>query len=138
MSKNRKFLLTSSILGALSIILGAFGAHALKARLDPDQLLVFETGVRYQMYHALVLLGLAVLSEKLSSKYINYAFWCFVIGTIFFSGSIYLLSTRSILGLQGFTKILGPITPLGGLLLIIGWILIFISALTSKEISKNL
>ena len=138
MSMNRKFFIAASMLGALSVIFGAFGAHALKARLEPDQLLVFETGVRYQMCHAIVLLVLSVLSEKFSSKYINYAFWCFVIGILFFSGSIYLLSTRTILGIEGFTKILGPITPLGGLLLISGWGLIFISALTSGKMPKDL
>ncbi len=130
---DKKFLSSAAILGALSVIFGAFGAHALKARLEPDQLQIFETGVRYQMYTALAMLGLAGFSEKLSCKYLNYTFWCFLVGISFFSGSIYLLSMRTILGIENLTSILGPITPMGGLLLILGWVFIFISTFKLKS-----
>jgi uncharacterized membrane protein YgdD (TMEM256/DUF423 family) len=131
---SKKLLSTASVLGATSIILGAFGAHYLKARLTSDQLQTFETGVRYHIYHALALLALAFASEKLSSKFLNYAFWCFVPGICLFSGSIYLLSTKTLVDIEGWSKFLGPITPFGGLLLISGWIFIFIAAISSKSL----
>lgn len=130
---NRKFLSAAAVLGGLSVVFGAFGAHYLKAKLDGDQLQTFETGVRYQMYHALALLLLSAVSEKLSSKYLNYIFWCFLVGVLFFSGSIYLLACKNLLGIESIAKVLGPITPLGGLLFILGWIFIFVSSLGFKS-----
>jgi uncharacterized membrane protein YgdD (TMEM256/DUF423 family) len=78
------------------------------------------------------MLGLAFLSEKSPSKYLTYTFWCFLIGILLFSGSIYLLSTKTLLGIESVAKILGPITPLGGILLISGWIFILLTAMASK------
>jgi uncharacterized membrane protein YgdD (TMEM256/DUF423 family) len=112
---------------------GAFGAHYLKSKLSVEQLQTFEVGVRYQMYHALAMLALAILSERNTSKYHNYTYWCFLIGILLFSGSIYLLSTKTLFGLESFSKVLGPVTPLGGLLLISGWLFIFIAGFGSKS-----
>jgi len=98
----------------LAVALGAFGAHALKARLSPDMLAIFETGVRYQVYHALALLLLAALHGP--SK----AAWCFTAGIALFSGSLYLLA------LTGVRK-WGAVTPIGGILFLAGWLIILFS-----------
>lgn len=117
---NRCFLITAAALICLSIVLGAFGAHALKAVLNPEQLQSFETGVRYQMYSGLALLVLGFNSSDLKLKSF---YWLNLIGIFLFSGSIYLLAIQSQLGLS--LRFLGPITPIGGTLIIISW-LVFI------------
>ena len=109
--------------GGFAVILGAMGAHWLKTKLDSSQLESFKTGVLYQLLHAIVLLVLAFQADKLAGNLYNSAVICFVLGVFFFSGSIYFLSTKDLLELQNI-RWLGPITPLGGLLLIIGWILL--------------
>ncbi|MEO2072815.1 MAG: DUF423 domain-containing protein [Zunongwangia sp.] len=119
----RKFLVAGGIFGLLGVILGAFGAHGLKNVLDADTLTSFETGVRYQIYHALLLIGLANFT-KLQN---NLLFWFFTIGSIFFSGSIYLLSLDELAGLD-FSSI-ALVTPLGGALLIVGWTLLIFKSL---------
>lgn len=112
----RLFLAIASILGALSVAGGAFGAHALKGKLTESALASFETGVRYQMYHAIALLVVALLIAQYPEvKSLSVTGWCFVAGTILFSGSLYGLTLGGI-------KALGPVTPLGGLAFIIGWI----------------
>lgn len=122
----RKIFLQVGILFCLfGVILGAFGAHLLKQHLSPEHLTTFETGVRYQFYHGFALLLLSVLLYKRKTKIMLYAGWFFIVGTLFFSGSIYLLATQEITKIS--TSILGPITPLGGLLLITGWTLLLIS-----------
>lgn len=126
---NRKLLLMGSFLGATSVILGAFGAHALKEALQPEQLVSFETGVRYQMYHALFLLFVAS-SERISEKTKSYLLNMVTIGVILFSGSIYLLSTQTLSGIS--FSFLGPVTPIGGLLLIISWFWLFFAVLKAK------
>jgi uncharacterized membrane protein YgdD (TMEM256/DUF423 family) len=114
---------TGALFGMLSVIFGAFGAHALKKILSNEQLHSFEVGVKYQMYHAIVLLVLGFNSENLT-----YAiYWCFTIGIILFSFSIYGLILSDAKGKK--LRFLGPITPLGGLLLVIGWLLLLISVL---------
>lgn len=123
---------TATILGLLSIILGAFGAHALKEVLTAEQLVSFETGVRYQMYHALFLLFVGTTSF-LSAKQKKNVFWLTLIGILFFSGSIYLLATQSLSGIS--FKFLGPITPIGGLFLIIAWIVLFLSIIRQKTVN---
>lgn len=121
----QKFILLSgSALAGLSVILGAFGAHALKAKLNPEQLQVFHTGVSYQFYHSLALVLLGALMMKMQSPYAGYAGIAFMVGILFFSGSLYLLSTASITGMESLKPVLGPITPLGGLSFIIGWSLL--------------
>lgn len=114
----RKITSYGLILGAAAIILGAFGAHALKKVLTVDELNTFETGVKYQMYHALFLLFLgmtALVDDKVKKK----IFQLVVVGIIFFSGSIYFLATKTITGID-FSP-LGIITPIGGTLLIAAW-----------------
>lgn len=118
---NKKIIITALVLGVLSIILGAFGAHALKKVLTTDQLVSFETGVRYQMYHAffLLFLGLTTIVEEEKKKVIYYLV---LTGVLFFSGSIYLLSTKEITSVD--ISSIGFITPIGGLLLIVAWLLL--------------
>ncbi len=116
-------LISGCLLAALGVIFGAFGAHALAERLTPDSLESYETAVRYQFYHAFALLICGLLTLKLDFNIIKIPAYLFVVGTILFSGSIYLLSTRSLTGITQ-TKILGPITPIGGTLLIIAWFLL--------------
>lgn len=121
---SKTILLTASALLALAVILGAFGAHALKARLSPDMIQVYKTGVEYHFYHAIGLLLIGVLSFHLKSGLINWVAICLFAGVLLFSGSLYLLSVTGI-------KWLGAITPIGGVSFIIGWILLFISFLNS-------
>jgi uncharacterized membrane protein YgdD (TMEM256/DUF423 family) len=112
---DRTFLLIGAVLGFVGVAAGAFGAHALRARLSPEMLSVFETGVRYQMYHALaVLLVAAAIGHVGSARLLVISGWSFALGVVLFSGSLYAL-TLSGLGT------LGAITPLGGLLFLIGW-----------------
>jgi uncharacterized membrane protein YgdD (TMEM256/DUF423 family) len=126
---DKKILLVAVFLGVTAIILGAFGAHALKKVLSEAQLQSFEVGVRYQMYHALFLLFMGVFTF-LSEKDRLVIFWLTILGVLFFSGSIYLLATNGITNLK--TKFLGPITPIGGLLLISAWSYLFYSILSKK------
>jgi uncharacterized membrane protein YgdD (TMEM256/DUF423 family) len=120
---NRSLIKMAAILGALAVALGAFGAHGLKKILTPEQLSIFETGVRYQAYHVFALLATAILSQYLAGKYLLWAGRLFVAGIIIFSGSLYLLA---ILPVQ--YNWLGAITPLGGICFIAGWICLFIAA----------
>ena len=119
-------LLFASILGALAVVFGAFGAHALKKLLNSEQLKSFETGVKYQMYHAIVLLliGFNFNLETTSEKYMVYSF---IAGILLFSFSIYGLVISSAKNKKW--RFLGPITPLGGLLLVCGWCLLFYNIL---------
>ena len=119
-------LLFASILGALAVVFGAFGAHALKKLLNSEQLKSFETGVKYQMYHAIVLLliGFNFNLETTSEKYMVY---CFIAGILLFSFSIYGLVISAAKNKK--IRFLGPITPLGGLLLVCGWCLLFYNIL---------
>ncbi len=121
---SKSILTTAGILGGIAVILGALGAHALKDLLSEAQVSSFNTAVRYQMWHAIALLALALLVDKV--KGIKGIFWSWLSGVILFSGSIYLLNLDELMGLDlGF---LGPITPLGGLGMILGWILLIIGA----------
>jgi uncharacterized membrane protein YgdD (TMEM256/DUF423 family) len=115
---DKKIISTGAILGMIAIILGAFGAHALKKVLTIEELSTFETGVKYQMYHALFLLFIGVMTG-LSQKAKKIIYNLVVLGIIFFSGSIYLLATNSLTSFD--FKIIGFVTPIGGLLLISSW-----------------
>jgi uncharacterized membrane protein YgdD (TMEM256/DUF423 family) len=126
---DKKILLTAAVFGITDIILGAFGAHALKKVLTETQLQSFEVGVRYQMYHALFLLLIGTFTF-LNEKERLIIFWLTIFGVIFFSGSIYLLATNGITNLK--TKFLGPITPFGGLLLISAWSYLFYAIFSKK------
>ena len=116
---NKKILLVASLLGAVTIALGALGAHGLKSLVDPASVGVFETGVKYQMYHVLALLALS-FSKCFPVKVLLTVFRFFVGGILFFSGSLYLLALQELVPFS--LKFLGPITPLGGLLFIAGWL----------------
>ena len=120
----KTILISGALLAALAVVLGAFGAHALREKMPVDQLQVFETGVRYQFYHALAMLLTGILVLLLPHPAIQRAGLFFLIGILLFSGSIYLLSTRELLGIAGWKSVLGPLTPLGGLSFIVGWILL--------------
>lgn len=109
-----------TIFGLLAVIFGAFGAHALKKKFTPDQQQSFEVGVRYQMYHAIVLVVIGLHGEFSTATT-----WLFVAGIILFSFSIYGLCLTSALGRKW--RFLGPITPLGGLLLVAGWLMLLLS-----------
>jgi uncharacterized membrane protein YgdD (TMEM256/DUF423 family) len=115
---NNKIITTAAFFGMTAIILGAFGAHALKKVLNVDQLATFETGVKYQMYHALFLLFIG-LNAQIADKVKKIILILTILGVIFFSGSIYLLATDS---LNSFNfKVIGFVTPIGGLFLIGSW-----------------
>lgn len=118
----KQFIVSGSILAMLAVALGAFGAHGLEDRLDAHMLSVFETGVRYHMYHALGLLVIAALAARLpQSRSLLWAGRLLILGIVIFSGSLYALS------LTGFTR-LGMITPIGGVLFIAGWFMVAKSA----------
>ena len=122
-------LIIAAIYGMLSVILGAFGAHALKDILTPEKLISFETGVRYQMYHAIVLLAIG-LTQPFVSPLEKWAAICMIVGVVLFSFSIYFLSFAGHWGIN--LRFLGPITPLGGLFLIAGWLLLIIFFIKNK------
>ena len=126
----RKITSSGVILGMTAIILGAFGAHALKKVLTAEELVTFETGVKYQMYHALFLLFIGTFSF-LDEKERTVIFYLTLVGVLFFSGSIYFLATSTITHLK--TKFLGPITPIGGVFLVSAWGYLFYSILTKKQ-----
>jgi uncharacterized membrane protein YgdD (TMEM256/DUF423 family) len=111
---DRTFLFVGALAGFLGVGFGAFGAHALRGRLSPEMLAVFETGVRYQMYHALALLLTSVLAARMTGWLVTAAGWSFTVGIVLFSGSLYALA------LSGVT-VLGAVTPIGGLAFLLGW-----------------
>ncbi len=127
---NKKIVITGVVLIVVAIVLGAFAAHALKEVLDANQLTSFETGVRYQMYHGLGLLLIGLSAEKFSFS-LTWIFGLMLFGVVLFSGSIYLLATQDVLGLS--FRFLGPITPLGGVLLICAWSVLLIQLIKSKK-----
>ena len=128
----QKLKIFGTFFGMTAVIIGAFGTHALGEQLDLDQLRSFETGVKYQMYHALLMIILG-FNIKAKSKFLNLIFYMLVIGIVLFSGSIYGLATNSLTSFD-FTKI-ALITPIGGSLLILSWLLILVSFMMNN--SKN-
>lgn len=119
---NKKLVTTAAILGIIAIVLGAFGAHALKKVLSIEELATFETGVRYQMYHALFLLCVgSVLSISEKAKKTIHSL--VIAGVVLFSGSIYLLATNNLTSFN--FKVIGFVTPIGGALLIAAWAVLF-------------
>lgn len=129
---DKKTISTAAILGMIAIILGAFGAHALKKVLNIEQLATFETGVRYQMYHALFLLFIGLI-PSLTSKSKNTIYNLVLSGVLLFSGSIYLLATNDLTSFD--FRIIGFVTPIGGFLLIAAWAVLFYNIL--KKSDKN-
>ncbi len=121
----KTFLQIGSLFALLAVVLGAFGAHGLEAQLSPERLDTFETGVRYHFYHSFALLATALIGQYFSHKLIRTAGWLFAVGILLFSGSIYLLACRDILGIESWIW-LGPITPIGGTFFIVGWALLMV------------
>jgi uncharacterized membrane protein YgdD (TMEM256/DUF423 family) len=122
---NRNFLSIAALLGALSVALGAFAAHKLKEIVGPETVAVFETGVRYQFYHVFALLLVALLSDKISNKWMVWAGNCFITGIILFSGSLYALTALKIAD-NNHLKLVGIATPIGGLFFIAGWLFLWV------------
>ncbi|MBI1780409.1 MAG: DUF423 domain-containing protein [Sphingobacteriales bacterium] len=127
---HKTYLKLAAIIGALSVALGAFGAHALKEKLPVDALAVYETAIRYQFYHVFALLTVGVLYKGFPNKWINNAGKLFITGIILFCGSLYLLTALKGMGKENLNWI-GAITPFGGLSFILGWVSLVIG------ISKN-
>ena len=127
---DKRILSTGIILGMTAVILGAFGAHALKKVLSIEQLATFETGVRYQMYHALFILAVGIMKD-ISQKAKKTIFFLVLFGVILFSGSIYLLATNDLTTFD--FKIIGFVTPIGGLLLILAWGVLLATILNKKS-----
>ena len=111
---DRLFALIGAFMALLAVALGAFGAHGLRARVSPEDLAIFETGVRYQMYHALALFAVAWAASRWPGTVIHAAGWMFLVGVLIFSGTLYVLV------LSGY-RWLGAITPVGGVALVVGW-----------------
>ena len=130
-SPSKQFI-TIGISGAVAVGLGALGAHALKNQLPgglitPDQLNGFDTAVKYQMYHTLAMFMVMLLKSSVNSKLLKAAYLLFFWGIILFSGSLYFLCTRNLMGMESL-KVLGPVTPIGGLLFVAGWLCLAASA----------
>ena len=119
---DKTFLLVGSLAAFLAVALGAFGAHGLRGRLSPEMLAVFETGVRYHMYHALALLLTGLILARMDGWLIHAAGWAFAIGIVLFSGSLYLLAVT------GRTTF-GAITPIGGVAFLVGWACLIVAGL---------
>lgn len=126
------FGIIASVYGMLAVVLGAFGAHALKTKLDLHQHQIYDKAVHYQFFHVAALLAVFVLSKFFPSKSLSISGWCFSFGILFFSGSLYLLATLHLTNLQSIMPIIGPITPIGGLLFILGWLFLLLSIVKIK------
>ncbi len=117
MNNARFFLIAGAVLGFVAVALGAFGAHALKGRLSPEGLARFETAVRYQFYHVFALLAVSLMSRAWPELNFAPSGWAFLAGVVIFSGTLYLIDLTGI-------RMFGAVTPVGGVLLLIGWILL--------------
>jgi uncharacterized membrane protein YgdD (TMEM256/DUF423 family) len=122
------FLIVGTVLAGLSVALGAFGAHGLKKVVSPESVATYQTGVHYQMYHALAIILVAILAERFLNSYIHYAGFFFLAGVVFFSGSLYLIVSMHAMS-KAVPTLLGLLTPIGGMLMIIGWVLLLIGIL---------
>lgn len=129
---NRSFLSVAAFLGALSVALGAFAAHKLRTMTSPETVAIFETGVRYQFYHVFALLFVGFLSQKVNNRWIVWAGNCFIMGIIFFCGSLYILTALTIAESQ-HRMLAGIATPIGGIFFIAGWIFLYIGVLQRDD-----
>lgn len=127
---NKQIIITASFFGMLAVIAGAFGAHGLKAVLSQQQMEVWHTAVQYHFYHVFALLFLSTFA-RFKSGLIMASYYLFTVGIILFSGSLYLLACRDILG-WGWIPAMGPVTPLGGVLFIAGWVTLALAAYRNK------
>ena len=129
---HKNFFIIAAFFAGLAVVLGAFGAHGLEKITSDEKILHgFQTGVQYQMYHALALLLIAITFENFQPKWIKWAGNCFITGIILFSGSLYLLSFLKIQE-SSAVKFVGPVTPLGGIFFILGWLFLLIAAMEKK------
>ena len=122
---DRFFIIIGSLSGGIGVAAGAFGAHALRARLEPRMLEVFETGARYQMYHAMAMLAAAWIVTRYPGAFANASGWLFLVGTLLFSGSLYAMALTGV-------RVLGAVTPLGGVCFIAGWACLALAALRHR------
>ena len=129
---NRSLLIICGVLGMLAVGLGAFGAHGLKSVLPAEKLTTYTTGITYHFYHTIALLAIVLISLIHPSKWFKRAALFFIIGIFLFSGSLYLLATREIIGLTNY-RWLGPITPIGGVFFILGWMSLSIGGYVNFE-----
>ena len=123
-----------AVLLLIAVAAGAFGAHGLRERLTPEALAQWHTAVEYQFYHGLGILLLAALSDRLGKGAVRWSCRLFLVGIVLFSGSILLLSTRDLTGFHAIGSFVGPITPIGGLLLMGGWATMLISAVRGPDV----
>ena len=128
---HKNFLSVGALSGAIAVALGAFGAHGLKKIVSPADVAVFQTGVQYQMYHTLALLLVALVYDRLPDKWIMWAGYLFSVGIIFFSGSLYLITALNAAG-RTVPVLIGAITPVGGLLFILGWLCLLIGVFKKR------
>ena len=128
-------ILIAGIVGALAVGIGAFGAHGLKPLLTTEQLEVFKTGSQYHFYHAITMLLIGVISGKGEHRSLSWAAGAMLAGILLFSGSLYLLASREVLGIENW-KWLGPVTPIGGFCFILGWISLAIYGIQAASASK--
>lgn len=129
---HKNYLITATIIGGLAVAFGAFGAHGLEHITTDEKILhSFQTGVQYQIYHALALLAVALLFNNISSRRLIWAANCFIVGILLFSGSLYLLTFLKIQG-SNAVKFIGPLTPVGGLFFIAGWLFLLLAAIQKK------
>lgn len=122
----RSWIAAGALLAGLAVAAGAFGAHGLRARLSADMLPVFETAARYQMYHALALMAVGLIADRWPSPLLGTAGWLFLAGIVLFSGSLYGLTLSGV-------RLLGAITPLGGVAFIAGWACVALAAWRSTK-----
>ena len=122
------FLVIGTVLAGLAVVLGAFGAHGLQKIVSPDRVAIYQTGVQYQMYHALALVLTGIMSERILNSYLSYAGVMFVAGVVLFSGSLYMIVSLYAMN-KTVPKAVGILTPVGGLFFIFGWVCLLISIL---------
>ena len=133
----RKLFILTALSGLIAVVIGAFGAHALVDKIPAASLASYKTGVSYQFYHTLAAMLSLMIFLHQPSKYFLRAAVCFLVGVLLFSGSIYLLATRSMTGIS-FTNILGPMTPIGGLFFMIGWLMLIMGTFNGDISTKHL
>ena len=124
--QSRLFLTIGAVSALFAVILGAFGSHGLEGRLSADLIEIFETGNRYHFYHSFALLIVGLLARPIEGKWLRASGWCFLLGILFFSGSLYVLALSGV-------RILGAVTPIGGVFFIVGWALLAAAAYTRVD-----
>jgi len=129
---HKSFLSIAAVLGALSVALGAFAAHRLKEIVSPDAVAIFETGVRYQFYHVFALLFVGLVSDRASNRWVVWAGNCFIMGIVFFCGSLYTLTALKAADISPM-KLIGIATPVGGVFFIAGWVFLWLALITSDK-----